>query len=493
MEPLLGFTGDSQNAGHSRAAFLTGKEGDREHIRGLRDFFREFRAESKVLWFLAGPAMFTAVCQYSLGAVTLIFAGQLGTIELAAVSIENSVIAGLCYGLMLGMGSALETLCGQVVGAGKLDMLGVYMQRSWLILLVTALLLTPLYVFATNWLRLIGQTADISRAAGQFALWMLPQLFAYAFNFPLAKFLQAQSRLMFRAAVAAGTLLVHVFLNWLLVLRLGWGLPGAAFVLNLSWWIIVTSQMAYIFLGACGEAWSGFSWKAFHQVWAFVRLSVASAIMLCLEFWYYMVLILCAGYLKNAKISVDAISICMNISGWTIMVALGSNIAISVRVSNELGAGHPKRAKFAVVVAVVTSFLIGLFLAVILIITRKEFPYAFTSSSEVRELVYQLAPLLAITITANNVQPVLSGVAIGAGWQAFVAYINVGSYYLFGIPIGLLLAFKFDLGVKGIWYGMLSGTLLQTMILVLMTSRTKWTKEASAARDRVKKWGGEEV
>ncbi|CAA6667984.1 unnamed protein product [Spirodela intermedia] len=46
---------------------------------------------------------------------------------------------------------------------------------------------------------------------------------------------------------------------------------------------------------------------------------------------------------------------------------------------------------------------------------------------------------------------------------------------------------------QGIWYGMLSGTLLQTMILVLMTSRTKWTKEASAARDRVKKWGGEEV
>lgn len=99
IEPLL--AGDAENAGHSRAEFLTGKEGDREHISGLRDFFREFEAESKVFWFLAGPAMFTAICQYSLGAITQIVAGQLGTIELAAVSVENSVIAGLSYGLMV--------------------------------------------------------------------------------------------------------------------------------------------------------------------------------------------------------------------------------------------------------------------------------------------------------------------------------------------------------------------------------------------------------
>lgn len=100
-EPLLGFNGNSRNGGHSREAFFTGKEGDRESIRGVKDFFREFATESKVLWFLAGPAMFTAICQYSLGAVTQIVAGQLGTIELAAVSVENSVIAGLSFGLMV--------------------------------------------------------------------------------------------------------------------------------------------------------------------------------------------------------------------------------------------------------------------------------------------------------------------------------------------------------------------------------------------------------
>lgn len=40
------------------------------------------------------------------------------------------------------------------------------------------------------------------------------------------------------------------------------------------------------------------------------------------------------------------------------------------------------------------------------------------------------------------------GVAVGCGWQAFVAYVNVGCYYLIGIPIGCLLGFKFNLGAK---------------------------------------------
>lgn len=38
------------------------------------------------------------------------------------------------------------------------------------------------------------------------------------------------------------------------------------------------------------------------------------------------------------------------------------------------------------------------------------------------------------------------GVAVGCGWQAFVAYVNVGCYYIVGIPLGCLLGFYFNLG-----------------------------------------------
>ncbi|KAG8366072.1 hypothetical protein BUALT_Bualt17G0037900 [Buddleja alternifolia] len=460
-------------------------------IVGIRQFFLEFFYESKKLWFLAGPAIFTSLSQYSLGAFTQTFAGHVGTLELAAFSIENSVIAGLSLGVLLGMGSAVETLCGQAYGAGQLDMLGVYLQRSWVILIGTSLLLLILYIFALPFLHLIGQTEAISRAAGKFALWMIPQLFAYALNFPTAKFLQAQSKIMAMALISAAALALHVLFSWVFMLKLGWGMAGGAAVLDASWWFIVLAQLVYIFSGTCGKAWTGFTLRAFRNLWGFVRLSLASAVMMCLETWYFMALVLFAGYLKNAEVSVAALSVCTNILGWTNTIAVGFNAAISVRVSNELGASHPRTAKFSVVVMVISAFLIGLIVSILLLIFQYQYPSLFTKSSEVKELVYELTPLLAFCIVVNSIQPALSGVAIGAGWQVLIANVNIVCYYVFGVPLGLVLGYAVDMGVKGIWYGMVAGTVVQTVILFWIVYRTDWEKEASVAAQRIKHWRGE--
>ncbi|XP_062110398.1 protein DETOXIFICATION 30-like [Humulus lupulus] len=469
---------------------FTADADDIEPINDARSFFKEFSIETKKLWYIAGPAIFTSVCQYSLGAITQVFSGHIGTLELAAVSIQNFVISGFTFGVLLGMGSALETLCGQAFGAGQLNMMGIYMQRSWIVLIVTGLILSLFYIFAEPILLLIGQTPEISKATGVFCLYMVPEIFAYAMNFPIAKFLQAQSKIMVMAAIAAIALVLHTFFSWLFVLKLGWGLVGAAVVMNTSWWFIVVAQLLYIFSGTCGEAWSGFSWKAFHNLWGFVKLSLASAIMLCLELWYFMALIIFAGYLKNAQVSVDAMSICMNILDWTIMVSVGMNAAISVRISNELGAAHPRTAKFSVVVAVVTSFICGLLLALLLIVSRNQYPAIFSIDTQVQNVVKDLTPVLAVSILINNIQPTLSGVAIGAGWQAAVAYVNIACYYVFGIPLGLVLGYKLNMGITGIWYGMLAGTVLQTGVIFWIVYRTNWNKEASLAGDRIKEWGG---
>lgn len=74
---------------------------DIQPIRGVSSFFSHLGIESKRLWYLAGPAIFTSLCRYSLGAVTQLAAGQLGTLPLAAVSVENSVIAGFSFGVMV--------------------------------------------------------------------------------------------------------------------------------------------------------------------------------------------------------------------------------------------------------------------------------------------------------------------------------------------------------------------------------------------------------
>jgi Na+-driven multidrug efflux pump len=125
--------------------------------------------------------------------------------------------------MQLGMGSALETLCGQAYGAKQLHMMGVYLQRSWVILNAMAVLMLPLYLSATPILCLFHQDAEIADLAGRLALYMIPQLFAYAFNFPIQKFLQAQSKVMAMAAVSAVALAFHVALSWVLVGACGWG------------------------------------------------------------------------------------------------------------------------------------------------------------------------------------------------------------------------------------------------------------------------------
>ncbi|KAL4559278.1 hypothetical protein LXL04_031415 [Taraxacum kok-saghyz] len=437
---------------HAKLPLLTSKDGtktdveDIPPINGIKDFFVQFGVESKKLWYLAGPAILTTVCQYSLGAITQTFAGHIGTLELAAFSIEHLVISSFSLGIMLGMCSALETVCGQAFGAGQVDMLGIYLQRSWIILFVTGFIMMFVYIFVTPLLLLIGQTEAISHSTGKVALWMIPQIFAYAFHYPITKFLQAQSKIMVMAYISVVAVVIHTLFSWLFMLKLGWGLGGGALVLNFSWWFIVIAEIIYILSGTCGRAWSGLSWVTFSNFWGFVKLSIASAVMLCLELWYFSVLMLIAGYLKNAEIAVDALSICINILGWAGMIALGLNAAISVRLSNELGVGHPRTAKFAILVVVISSSVIAVLFVALISIFRKQYPSIFADSLEVQHAVYFLTPLLAICIIFTNIQRTLTGVSVGAGWQSVIAYINIACYYILGVPLGLCLGFAANWG-----------------------------------------------
>ncbi|XP_068653262.1 protein DETOXIFICATION 33-like [Aristolochia californica] len=445
--------------------------------------------ESKKLWYLAGPSILIAVFQFGLFAVTQTFSGQLSAVDLGAVAMGNLVISGIGYGFLMGMGSALETLCGQAFGAGQLHMLGIYMQRSWIILGVTAVLITPVFIFAGPILRLLGQTAAVSEVAGKFSIWIIPQLFAYGFNFPIQKFLQSQSKVIVMAWISAACLVIHIFLSWLCVLKLGWGLAGAAITLNVSFWLLVIMQIIYIVSGSCPGAWTGFSWLAFKDLSGFIKLSMASAIMLCLEYWFVMIIILLVGHLKyNAELEVAATAICLNLDGWIIQVPIGFMAAVSVRVSNELGAGRPNAAKFSVIVTVLTSLTVGIFFMLLILTTRTIFPILFTSDPRVMAEVSKISSFLALTIILNSVQPVLSGVAVGAGWQAIVSYINIGCYFLVGLTSAALLGYKFNFGVMGIWGGMLLGFVAQMIILSIVTFRTDWNKEASLAQERVSTW-----
>ncbi|XWS15582.1 hypothetical protein CRYUN_Cryun34aG0013100 [Craigia yunnanensis] len=418
-------------------------------------FFKRLRLalwiELRLLFRLAAPAVFVYMINNAMSLCTRVCCGHLGNLELAAASLGHSGIQLLFYGLMLGMGSAVETLCGQAYGALRYDMLGVYLQRSTIVLALTGIPLMMPYVLSKPILILLGEPTEVASASAA------------------------------AVYVYAATLGVHLLLSWLAVYKLGLGLIGASLVLSLSWWIIAVAQIVYILMSdKCKRTWAGFSLQAFSGLFDFLTLSAASAVMLGLETWYFQILVLIAGLLENHELALDSLAICMAISGLLFNVSVGFNAAASVRVSNELEAGHPKSAAFTVAVVTLVSFLVDVVEAVVVLALRHGRPRQMQCRTYAR--------FLAVTLILNGVQPVLSGVAVGCGWQAFVAYVNVGCYYVVGIPLGCVLGFKYDLGAKGIWFGMIGGTLMQTMVLLWVTFRTDWNKEVETARKRLDRW-----
>ena len=78
-------------------------------------------------------------------------------------------------------------------------------------------------------------------------------------------------------------------------------------------------------------------------------------------------------------------------------------------MGNEVGAGNPKSAAFAVKIVNIVSFIIAVIEAMVILALRHVVSYAFTSGETVANAVSDLCPFLAVTLILNGIQPVLSG------------------------------------------------------------------------------------
>ncbi|KAF3525251.1 hypothetical protein F2Q69_00050425 [Brassica cretica] len=119
---------------------------------------------------------------------------------------------------------------------------------------------------------------------------------------------------------------------------------------------------------------------------------------------------------------------------------------LNIRVSNELGAGNPQVAKLAVYVIVGIAVAQGIVVVTVLLSVRKVLGRAFSSDPKIISYAASMIPIVACGNFLDGLQCVLSGVARGCGWQKIGACVNLGSYYLVGVPLGLLLGFHFHIG-----------------------------------------------
>ncbi|EFJ30475.1 hypothetical protein SELMODRAFT_270709 [Selaginella moellendorffii] len=439
----------------------------------------------KQLW-LAVPMIGVNLVQFSRTIVSVMFVGHLGELELSSASIASSFCVVTGYSLLMGLGSALETLCGQAYGAKQYHLLGVYMQRAMILLNIVCLPIAVMWYNMEHVLVFFKQDPDISMKAGIYARYMIPGLFALAFLQPLVKFLQSQSKVLPMFLCSAAASIVHALLCWLFIFKLGMGNTGAAVTVSFSYWLNAVLLVAVVVMTpSARECWHGFSAQAFEGFIEFLKLAIPSAVMVCFEWWSFEALVLLSGLLPNPQLDASVFSIILNTIATCYMIPSGIGAATSTRVANELGAGRAAPARFAFLVSMGLAVMDAVIISLIIVSLRNVLGKAYSNEAEVVAEVAEMVPLLAAVIVMDALQGVTSGVARGCGWQALAAFVNLGAYYAVGLPLGCTLAFHFGLLGKGFLIGLLCGVTLQAAFLLFISVLTNWTQMAEAAIKRV--------
>ncbi|KAK3164453.1 hypothetical protein QOZ80_1AG0018770 [Eleusine coracana subsp. coracana] len=437
----------------------------------------EATAEAGRLAALAAPMIAVALLQLMMQLISTIMVGHLGEVPLAGAAIASSLtnVAGLS--VLIGLATGLETLCGQAYGAEQYHKLSLYTYRSIIVLLIVCVPMAIMWVCIPEVLPLIGQDPQIATEAGNYALWLIPGLFAFGVAQCFSKFLQSQSLIFPMVLSSFITITIFIPLCWFMIYKIGMGNAGAALSVSICDWVEVTVLGLYIkYSPSCDKTRAPFTWEAFSGIGSFMRLAVPSALMLCLEWWSYELLVLLSGILPNPALETSVLSICISTVVLVYNLPFGIGTAASVRVSNELGAGNPEGARLVVVVALSIVICSAILVSVSLLSLRHFIGFAFSNEEEVINYVTRMVPLLSISVLADNLQGVLTGISRGCGWQHLGAYVNLGAFYLVGVPVALVLGFTMHLGGAGFWMGMIAGGATQVTLLSIITAMTNWRK-----------------
>ncbi|PKA49260.1 MATE efflux family protein LAL5 [Apostasia shenzhenica] len=431
---------------------------------------------------LALPLIMANFLIFALQLISIVYVGRANHDKLAGAALAISFANVISLSVLMGLSTALDTLCGQSYGAKQFRMVGLHMQRSMIIVTLVSIPLAFAMAFSGSILILLRQDPAISMAAESYNRWMIPAVFAFGLLQCCVKFLQAQN-IVFPIMLCSGaTTLLHTLFCWIFTFKLGLGYRGAALSVSVSYWFNLLLLLIYVKASlACKETWTGFSVEAFHGLLDFLKLGVPSTIMYCLQGWQFELLLLFSGLLPNPKLQTSVMSISQNTSALVFMITIGLSAAISTRVSNELGAGNPKAVKLASFTAASIVLAEGFTVGLMLFIGRKIWGQAFTNDSGLVEAAAAMMPWIALSHCIDGFQFVQLGIIKGCGRQKFGAFVCLGSYYIVGIPASIILGFVFHKGVKGLWIGNICAIIVQDMVLLATTFFTDWKKEVGTS------------
>ena len=431
---------------------------------------------------IALPMILTGLLLYSRSMISMLFLGRLGELELAGGSLAVGFANITGYSILSGLAMGMEPICGQAFGAKKHTLLGLTLQRTVLLLMLISIPISLLWLNMKEILLFCGQDETIAREAQSYLVYSLPDLLAQSLLHPLRIYLRSQSITLPLTFCATLSIILHIPINYLLVSHLDLGIEGVALSGVWTNFNLVGSLIIYILIsGIHKKTWGGISLECLKEWKPLLNMAIPSCISVCLEWWWYKIMILLCGLLINPRATVASMGILIQTTALIYIFPSSLSFSVSTRVGNELGANQPKKAKLAATVGLSFSFILGFSALLFAIIVRNSWASMFTQDKEILYLTSLVLPIIGLCELGNCPQTTGCGVIRGTARPKVGANINLGCFYLVGMPVAIWLGFYAGLDFRGLWLGLLAaqGSCAVTMLVVL--GLTDWGLEAKRA------------
>ncbi|OEL36622.1 Protein DETOXIFICATION 49 [Dichanthelium oligosanthes] len=448
---------------------------------------RDARAEARSILALALPMILTGLLLYLRSMISMLFLGRLGGLALAGGSLAIGFANITGYSVLSGLAMGMEPICGQAFGAGNFSLLGITMQRTVLLLIAAAVPIGGLWMHMRPLLLLCGQEASIAAAAETYILASLPDLVLQAFIHPVRIYLRTQSINLPLTVCAALAIAIHLPINYVLVTVLGLGIKGVAFASVLANLNLLLFLLGYIFFKGVHKRTGGFalSGESFRGWGELISLALPSCVSVCLEWWWYEIMILLCGLLLNPQATVASMGILIQTTSLIYIFPSSLSFGVSTRVSNELGAGQPEEASRAATVGLMLGFAFGGFASAFAFLVRNVWASMFTADPAIIALTASVLPILGLCELGNCPQTTGCGVLRGSARPKDAASINLRSFYLVGTPVALVLAFWFHFDFKGLWFGLMAAQATCMVRMLLVIGQTDWASEAKRSKQLI--------
>ncbi|GAA4955326.1 MATE family efflux transporter [Algibacter agarivorans] len=442
----------------------------------LRDYTKEF----KYNWQLAAPVMLGMLGHTFVSFVDNIMVGQLGTAELAAVSLGNSFMF-IAMSLGIGFSTAITPLIAEADAANDFVKGKSSFKHGLFLCTILGVLLFLLVFFAKPLMYLMKQPIEVVELA-------IPYLDLVAFSLiPLIifqGFKQFSDGLSMTKYPMYATLIgniINIILNYLLIFgKFGFpemGIVGAAYG-TLASRIIMVWYLWFLLRGKEKSKAFVTHIKCFVldklMLNKIINLGAPSAMQMFFEVAIFTAAIWLSGLLgKNPQ---AANQIALNLSSMTFMVVMGLSVAAMIRVGNQKGL----QAYFELRRIAFSLFLMGILFAIgfaiIFFAFHNYLPKIYVDyddaknlmdNTEVVSIASKLLIAAAIFQISDSIQVLVLGALRGLQDVKIPTIITFISYWLIGFPISWFLGKEDAYGSFGIWLGLLAGLTTAAILLYI--------------------------